>query len=131
MVSKRAAVQTVGRPACTAVGACAIAVGEGSDHKVPFVEGMDIWPDLFNNTDELVADGTQRMRGQTAVVPQVGTTDASQYHTNDSISRLLNLRVRSLAKLNGTGPIKNCCFHPSFASSFDTSLGSLNSRARA
>ena len=98
MVSKRAAVQTVGRPACTAVGACAIAVGEGSDHKVPFVEGMDIWPDLLHHTNELVADWAKSMRGQTTIIPQVGTTDASQDHANNSISRLLNLRVWSLAE---------------------------------
>ena len=68
---KRAPRDAVRRPSCAAVRARAVAELERGDDELALGDAAHLCPDLFHDSDELVADWAQRMRGLAAVVPEV------------------------------------------------------------
>src|SRR5438132_11581622 len=93
VVPERAAVHAVGRPAGWAVGAGAVAERERRHHEVAHGDRSYLEPDLLDDADELVPNRAEGMRGQAAVIPEVGTADTPKNDSDDGVRRLDDDRV--------------------------------------
>src|SRR5881227_1578364 len=118
VVPKPATGGAIRRPSRATVRARAIAVRERGDDEVAHTDAAYLCPDLLYDPDELVADWAQRVGGLTAVVPEVGATDATQHDPNDGVGRLDDRRVGSVRHLDTAGSEKDSSTHRYASSTF-------------
>ena len=71
MVAVPAAVDAVRLPSGATQDERPVAVGEGSDDEIAWLQVVDIAADLIDDANELVADRAQVVGGETSVVPEI------------------------------------------------------------